>query len=230
MLIRAPPGTSGYASKIGWMNSDIFVKVLKHFKRNVRPTEDNKVILICDNHESDIAINSLDYCKENGIILITLPPHTSNRLQPLDRTVYKSLKNFFNAACNDWMISHPAKSIRIYDIAGLFGKAYGSAFTTKNISGGFGATGIWLFNKNIFNEEDFFGSAVTDRPLEDEREKIEASQNQPVASTSQAHEIAVRDNVPPEKQIMVTPLQVKSFPKAVPRLNRSNRRKRKSEI
>ncbi|XP_071579330.1 uncharacterized protein [Temnothorax nylanderi] len=101
MLKGAPPGFSGGASKSGWMNGQLFVEVLEHFQKYAHASVEKKVLLILDNHESHVTVNSLDFCKQNGIILLTLPPHTSNKLQPLDRTVYKSLKSAFNVACNE---------------------------------------------------------------------------------------------------------------------------------
>ena len=143
MLKRAPPGSSGAVSRSGWMNGESFVEVLEYFQKHARASVGKKVLLILDNHESHITVKSLDFCKKNRIILLTLPPHTSNKFQPLDRTVYKSLKNTFNAACNEWMITHVSwKTISIYEIAELFRIAYPSAFTPQNIISGFESTGI----------------------------------------------------------------------------------------
>lgn len=49
-----------------------------------------------DNHESHITIAAVAYCKENGVVLLTFPPHCSHKLQPLDRGVYGPLKSYFN--------------------------------------------------------------------------------------------------------------------------------------
>lgn len=164
MLNGAPHGAAGNANPSGWMNGTIFVDVLRNFQRYTKASIEDKVLLILDNHESHITINSLNFCKNNGIVLLTLPPHTSHKLQPLDRTVYGSLKTLFNQACNNWMISHPGKPITIYNISSLFGQAYELAFTMKNINRGFEVTGIWPLNRNIFGEDEFLCSFVTDRP------------------------------------------------------------------
>lgn len=178
MLTGGPPGIGGGASKSGWVNSLLFIDILKHFHKFVKSTAESPVLLIFDNHESHISIGSLEFCKNHGIILLTLPPHTSGKLQPLDKTVYKSLKTNFNIACNDWMIMHPAKVITIYEIAALLGIAYPKAFTPNTIINGFKSTGIWPLNRNIFDEDDFLCSAVTDRPET-------KTQHSPKPSTSQ---------------------------------------------
>lgn len=164
MLTGGPPGIAGGAAKSGWVNSVLFIEILKHFHGFVKSTPESPVLLILDNHESHISIDSIEYSKHHGILLLTLPPHTSGKLQPLDKTVYKSLKTNFNSACNDWMVMNPGKAITIYDISGLLGVAYPKAFTPNNITNGFKATGIWPLNRDIFNDDDFLSSAVTDRP------------------------------------------------------------------
>lgn len=184
MLFGAPAGSSGSATKSGWMNGEIFVEVLIHFQRHVKCSKENPVILIFDNHESHITIGSLEFAKQNGIIMVTLPPHTSAKLQPLDKTVYKSLKSNYNSACNDWMICNPGKVISIYDVAALFGKAFPKAFSISNIVNGFSSTGIWPLNRNIFTDDDFLSSSVTDRPLATVTSMHTSNRAQPQPSTS----------------------------------------------
>ncbi|CAG9794748.1 unnamed protein product [Diatraea saccharalis] len=62
------------------------------------------------------------------------------------------------------MLNNPGKPITIYDIAEIVGEAYPLAFTPRNISKSFEVTGIYPFNRDIFSEEDFLCSYVTDRP------------------------------------------------------------------
>ncbi|GBM59104.1 hypothetical protein AVEN_20123-1 [Araneus ventricosus] len=106
-----------------------------------------------DNRDSHISIESLNYAKENGIILLTIPPHTSHNLQPLDCTVYGPLKRYFNVAAQDWMTNHPAERITIYQIAELIGIAYPKAMVPNNIINGFKITGMYPLNRNIFSED-----------------------------------------------------------------------------
>lgn len=40
-----------------------------------------------------------------------------------------------------------------------------NADTPKKILAGFKSTAIWAFNRNVFGDEEFFPSAVTDTPL-----------------------------------------------------------------
>ena len=62
------------------MTSDNFVKVLQFFVNFTRCSKDKKVFLILDNHQSHISIEAIAFAKENCIVLLTIPPYTSNKL------------------------------------------------------------------------------------------------------------------------------------------------------
>ncbi|XP_072377877.1 uncharacterized protein [Diabrotica undecimpunctata] len=89
MLHGAPTGSKGAATPSGWMRSELFLPVLQHFAQHERPSKEHPKLMIIDNHESHLSITALDFAKENGIILLTLPPHCSHKLQPLDVAVLK---------------------------------------------------------------------------------------------------------------------------------------------
>ena len=60
--------------------------------------------------------------------------------------------------------SNPGKTVPIYQIAGLVNEAFLSAVTPRNITSGFRSTGIFPYNRDIFPEEAFAPSMVSDRP------------------------------------------------------------------
>ncbi|KAF2893655.1 hypothetical protein ILUMI_12510 [Ignelater luminosus] len=64
------------------LTSEGFLQVLTFFP----------ALLIIDNQESRLSVEALDFAKENRIVVLTLPSHASNKLQPLDKTVFGSLK------------------------------------------------------------------------------------------------------------------------------------------
>ena len=70
------------------MQTDTFLDWLKHFANTVKPSPEEKHILILDEHSSHKSIEAVDFAREHGIIMITLRPHTTHRLQPLDVTIY----------------------------------------------------------------------------------------------------------------------------------------------
>ncbi|KAJ4440373.1 hypothetical protein ANN_08514 [Periplaneta americana] len=81
---RTPPDTLGMVSDSGFINSELFMTWLEHFSKHVVPSQQEKKLLILDNHISHCSLAAIEYCREKGIILLSLPPHASHKLQPLD--------------------------------------------------------------------------------------------------------------------------------------------------
>lgn len=167
MIKNTPSGTLGLATPTGWMNSTIFPEVIKHFIKHSYASKENPCILIMDNHESHLCLEALDLAKNAGVHILTLHPHTSAKLQPLDVGIYGPFKIFYNAAIDSWLMRHPGKPITIYDLGEVIGIAFQKAMTPVNISKAFKKCGIYPFDKFIFTEEDFLPSSVTDRPCPD---------------------------------------------------------------
>lgn len=250
MLNGAPLGSGGSATSSGWMNTDTFLMVMNHFIKYSKSSPGNKTLLIYDNHESHVSIAVIKLAKENGVILLTLPPHCSHKIQPLDKTVFGPLKRYYNEACRNWLTNHPGRRISIYEIAGLVGQAFPFAFSTNNILSGFSKVGIYPFNSSIFTEEDFAAASVTDlqqpeppanpsttdkttttdttTSTEDSKRTTEEYQPIPCCSTSIVQS-------PPNTNVNVTsrmtPEMVRPFPKASERSTKVTKRKIvKSEV
>lgn len=225
MTVGAPPGTSVAAHPSGWMTGDNFVLFLHHFIKYTKCTKDRQVLVIMDNHDSHITPTGLQICKDNGIVLLTIPPHTSHKLQPLDRTVFGPFKTFLNQSGDEYMINNPAKPMSIYDIPSLIGKAFPRAFTPVNIQRGFEITGIYPFTTTNFNDDDFIASNLTDRP-----NPAEPCPNPSPGSSTDMKNQTVENSCRPTQYFVVSPEDVRPFPKAGPRKTRGGRRPGKSRV
>lgn len=157
-LNGAPPSSLALGSHNGWMTGDLFISVLQHIKYHTNCTTDQKILLLLDNHEAHITVKAVSFCRENGIVLVSFPPHTSHKLQPLDVGVYGPFKNYCATAFNDWLISNPGKTITIKQISALTKVAFLEAFTQKNITKSFEKPGLWPLNRLAFKEEEFLPS------------------------------------------------------------------------
>jgi hypothetical protein len=107
----APEGSLGLVHESGWMTSGNFLKLLEHFVKNVNASKENEYILTMDNHDSHLSLECVIYAKEHGVHSVTLPPHTSNKTQPLDIAVYGPFKTCFNDEASSWMLRNPGKTI-----------------------------------------------------------------------------------------------------------------------
>lgn len=185
MLHGAPEGSLGIAHPSGWMTKDSFEQVVDHFIKHAKPTEDKPCILLMDNHESHVSLQALQKAKDNNVHVLTLPPHTSNKTQPLDRCVYGPMKQYFNSAANSWMMQNPGRPITIYDMAPLIGGAWIQAATPHNIQSGFSVSGVWPFNPHVFTDADFMPAMVTDRPNPQEAVSTTSEEAMPTTCTSE---------------------------------------------
>lgn len=177
-----------------------------------------------DNHESHMTIAGLDFCKNNNIEVLTLPPHTSHRLQPLDRGVFGPLKTYFDHSCKAWMLNHSGIPITIDRIAELVAEPLLKGASSMNIIAGFRSTSIWPFNREIFSEDDFTPAFVTDSPYEDEPDQE--------VGPSNAHEEPVLSNADQEPDrsnldLLIRIEDIRPFPKAPLRKPSNRGRKRR---
>ncbi|XP_031333945.1 uncharacterized protein LOC116163957 [Photinus pyralis] len=154
-------GSQGYANSSGWMDGDHFLKFLDHFINVVKPSEDRKILLVLDNHGSHWTLEAITKAKANHIILISLPPHTSHRLQPLDCCIYGPLKAQYARECDVWMTNHPGQRLSIYEVVEIFSTAFARIASVEKAVKGFSVTGIWPFNPTVFNDQDFLPSEMT---------------------------------------------------------------------
>lgn len=134
----------------GSMTDDDFILFLQHFKGLVKPSCKQQQLLLLDNHSSHISIKCLNFCKENGIVLLSFPPYGAYKLQPLERAVFEPFKKSINSNISKWMRSYPGKSISMVNYLQFARVAYDASVTKSNILEGFSSTGIWPFNKETF--------------------------------------------------------------------------------
>lgn len=163
---RAPSSSKGVVQDNGWMTMDLFKTYLQHFVEFVKPTREQPVCLILDGHSSHTrSIDVLDYATSNGIIMLSLPPHTTHRLQPLDVGFFKPLQTYYDRFIDRWLRQHPGRTFTEYQVTEAFADAFGKAATVGIAQSSFERCGIWPFKADIFNESDYVAAETTDRPM-----------------------------------------------------------------
>lgn len=164
IITGAPARTLGLAHESGWMTGLLFLQVIETFVQHMQALKSNEVLLIEDNHKSHVMSEVTSYAKDNRVIVLTIPSHCSDRLMSLDVAIHRVLKTYYNEACDRWMFCYPGEIISIYDTAALFSEAFVRGMTPNNILSAFMKTGIYKLNRNIFTEQDFMYSFITDQP------------------------------------------------------------------
>ncbi|XP_062537025.1 tigger transposable element-derived protein 6-like [Armigeres subalbatus] len=161
----APPETLFSCNGSGWMTMTDFNTWFNHFLEHSRPTAAAPVLLILDGHVTHTKnIAFLKKAQQNHVTVVSLPPHCSHRMQPLDVSFMAPLKSSFSKAIEAFLRRNPGKVVTDNDASALFGEAYLKTATASVAQSGFKATGIVPFNQFIFTAADFAPSDVTDVP------------------------------------------------------------------
>ena len=133
----------------GWTNNETGLDWIKHFDKHTRSRQKGAYrMLIIDGHESHLSADFDDYCKENNIIPVSMPAHSSHLLQPLDVALYSPLKRAYGDEINTFVrasVNHITKS----EFFIAFKAAHLRIFTEENARSGFKAAGILPWNPNI---------------------------------------------------------------------------------
>jgi len=140
LMIGAPADAKGIATDSGWMTSEAFVKYLQHVAAHTRPSKDDPILMILDNHASHIGLQAVEFCRDSGIMMVSIPPHCSHRLQPLDVSFFAALKTYYSRACDAWMAHHPGEAITEYHVASLVNGAHQKAANVATAVNGFRAS------------------------------------------------------------------------------------------
>lgn len=147
-----PPGSGVFMNpKSSYISSALFLKWFEEYFLPKKGT--GKALLILDGHSSHCnAIDLLDLAAANDVILLCLPSHTTQALQPLDRSFFKPLKTYFFQQARNWMIQNKSRKLSRTNISRLIGNAWGKAATVANAIAGFRACGIHPYNPQAIPE------------------------------------------------------------------------------
>ncbi|KAG9127710.1 hypothetical protein FRC07_010633, partial [Ceratobasidium sp. 392] len=141
-----PPDTHWACSPTGWTNNELGQAWIKVFNEQTR----HKVqdggwrLLILDGHGSHLSFGFLDYAFRNRILVLGLPSHTTDFLQPLDVAIFRPLQRAYAQEVNKRVREHRPVTKDTFDQC--LAAARTQAFTRKNILSAFEATGISPLN------------------------------------------------------------------------------------
>ena len=147
-------------------------------------------VLILDGHDF---VELIQLALDNNIEIVELPAHTSNWLQPCDRTVFKPLKDAYADECQQLMNNYPGVMISKANFCGLLSRAWDRALTQDNIKAGFKACGIYPLNPDQIPSEAYMPNTL----YSVEKDNFQKSAN----SMSSEHTALVADSE--ESEVLV---------------------------
>lgn len=108
----APPGSIFACNPSGWMTATLFNTWFLNFLQHVSPTASNPVLLILDGHSSHIKnLEFIDRARENHVTVLSLPPHCSHKLQPLDVSFMGPFKTRLSQEIEDYLKNKPGQVV-----------------------------------------------------------------------------------------------------------------------
>ncbi|KAG0713848.1 Jerky -like [Chionoecetes opilio] len=178
------PGTTVLLQANGWMDHECFVQTLEHLHKVSYSSMENKILLIMDNAECHMSIHAAEYAIQHGIVIVTLPPHTTAKLQPLDVSVFGPFKSVLRSIQDDFKLSNTHVPITEHMLPEMACKAWDKVCNVTNITNGFRATGIFPVNRNIFPDDAFAGAEVTEQAPPDDDDDLPQTLAAPLTPSS----------------------------------------------
>jgi hypothetical protein len=138
-----------------WMTSYLFSAWISHFIASVRRVDDISLgachLLVLDGHNSHITLNIVHEARSAGLDLVTLPSHTSHALHPLDVSIFKPFKQYFQEIRDYWTSRNMNQGASKATLAHWVSLGLKRALSSNNIRQGFKATRILPLNKEAVN-------------------------------------------------------------------------------
>lgn len=160
LMRGAPPGSIYAVHPSGWIQHNLFTQWFQHFIQFVKPSENDPVLLILDGHYSHTRnMDVIELARENHVSIISLPPHSTHKLQPLDKTFMGSFKAYYSEEIRKWIREHQ-RAVTPFDLAELLANALLKSETSEIAKKGFEVTGIYKLDRHIFSDADFIAEEI----------------------------------------------------------------------
>ncbi|XP_036148565.1 uncharacterized protein LOC105839310 isoform X2 [Monomorium pharaonis] len=154
------------------------------------PEKNNNTINILMKGAPPSSIGDIHPSGEQFIKIISFPPHTTHKLQPLDKSFMDPLKTYYLEQVKTW-IRITGLPITHYNVMNLFGRAYIKCQTAQIAINGFRETGVYPPNRNVFFNANYLTFREENKEIKEETQ----SENVSILSRTQAHLCASNETV-----------------------------------
>ena len=90
-----------------WINCETFMDWFEHFVCVTKLFASFPVLLTVDGHTSHARhLHLIVKARECHITIICLPPHSTHKLQPLDKTLMAPLKHYYGEEVRRWQLQN----------------------------------------------------------------------------------------------------------------------------
>lgn len=122
-------------------------------------------LLILDGHDSHCTLQFVNFCVDNKIILLYLPPHNNHLVRPLDAAVFQPLGKSYTMFADDHS-QFCGRFISREDFITYYQVARKGAITSENLSSAWKKTGLFPFNpQEVIHQIENLGPNATQAQL-----------------------------------------------------------------
>ena len=136
-----------------WMTQFLFSNWITHFVNCLSTkggiSRERRHLLVVDGHNSHVTLDVVMKAMDVGLDLLTLPSHTTHRLQPLDVSIFAPFKKYFRCYRDAWVMKNRGRAACKEILAMWISLGLQRALTSSNIQAGFRGTGIWPLNSGM---------------------------------------------------------------------------------
>lgn len=160
IIKNLPPNWAAGRTESGWMNRDTFYLYLRDIFHPwlLKEKVALPIIVFVDGHKSHVSPLTTELCQKTGIVLICLPPNSTQTTQPLDVSFFRPVKCFWNQLLIEWRIDNRGEMLTRSEIAPLLQKAVDKMPNlTSTLVNGFRRSGLYPFDMDAID----YGSLVT---------------------------------------------------------------------
>lgn len=123
------------ASKSGWMNSEgFYAYVTETFVPWIRNQNvPLPIVVFLDGHASHLSLSLCQFCNENNIILVALPPNSTHIIQPVDVGIIFPLKSLWKKKRMEWKVKNLNVKFQRANFATLLSECLDELATNKTL-------------------------------------------------------------------------------------------------
>ena len=113
-IVHCEDGAAMAMQPEAWMTQFLFSNWITHFVNWLSSREgiscERRHLLIVDGHNSHVTLDVVMKAMDVGLDLLTLPSHTTHRLQPLDGSIFAPFKKYFRCYRDAWVMKNRGRA------------------------------------------------------------------------------------------------------------------------
>lgn len=143
------PGTTYACSEKGWMLTSIFNDWFANFCKTVT---ERPLLVIFDGHVTHLDPATIELAVRENVTLVKLPPHTTDILQPMDRSCFSPIKYKWNERLIEWQRLNQ-RSLTKSEFCDLLCEVWRDGLSKEVIQNSFRVTGLYPLNKDVYPKD-----------------------------------------------------------------------------